>query len=217
MDALLKIAKVSGDQAIEELQHLRTEWHSTKLYPFVIGTDAEVSQLKEMMDPPSDGGELVMRQALEFDVEAWLKEKRPKKRAAWPKAGPPPLDGILSLDDALTRKRKPEINIGLVEASSDWQVFARLGYGGWNDCPLPHIHVALHRHWDQKYKTSILCLSGDVVETLVREPVSEKIEALELASEHYSYCYDIVEQGVGTLGRLASSLLNGRYWYFWWD
>ena len=41
MDALLKIAKVSGDQAIEELQRLRTEWHSTKLYPFVIGTDDE--------------------------------------------------------------------------------------------------------------------------------------------------------------------------------
>jgi hypothetical protein len=213
----LDIIKVPGEKAGEELQRLRSEMRTTNLYPFVIGTDAEVSQLQEMVEPPPDGGEQIIRQALEFDIVSWLKDHRSEKKAAWPNKAVPPLTGILSLDDPLTRKRKPEINIGLVETTSDWEIFARLGYGGWNDCPPAHIHMALHRYWDQKYKTSILCLSADVVESLVRAPVAEKPAALELAHEQHSYCYDIVEQGVGTIGKLASSLLNARYWYFWWD
>lgn len=202
---------------LEELQRLRSDWRSTKLYPFVIGSDEEVLRLRETIEPPADGGALTMSQASEFDIESWLKDNRSKARAIWPKDGPTAVDGILSLDDPLTRIRKPEINIGLAEITSDWQIFARLGYGGWNDCPPPHIHVALHRYWDQKYKTSILCLSNDVVESLVRAPVVDREDALDLAYEQHSYCYDIVEQGVGTIGKLASSLLNGRYWYFWWD
>ena len=213
----MDIIKVPGETALDELKRLRSEMRTTKRYPFIIGTDAEVSELQEMIEPPADGGEQIMRQALEFDIGSWLEEHRSKKKAGWPKKGAPPLTGILSLNDPLTQQRKPEINIGLIETNSDWEIFARLGYGGWNDCPPPHIHMALHRYWDQKYKTSILCLSGDVVESLVRVPVADKKGALELAHEQHSYCYDIVEQGVGTIGNLASSLLEARYWYFWWD
>ena len=60
-------------------------------------------------------------------------------------------------------------------------------------------------------------LFSRVVEGLVHAPVANNKDAPALAYEQHSYCYDIVEQGVGTIGNLASSLLNGRYWYFWWD
>jgi len=214
----MKIVKVSGDQALQELERYRSESSRTKLYPFLIGSDEEVEQLKDSLEPPKDGGESILRQALEFDIVSWLSEKQPKKKAAWPKKPLSPSTGIASLYDILTGQPKPEINIGLVEVNNnDWEVFARIGYGGWNDCPPAHIHVALQKYWDEKYKTSLLCLSGAVMEHLVLGPPQDKEEAITLAHEQNAYCYDIVEQGVGSVGKLASSLLNSKYWYFWWD
>jgi len=35
--------------------------------------------------------------------------------------------------------------------------------------------------------------------------------------EMYSYCPDIIDQGVGTLEALAADLMAGHWWYFWWD
>ena len=40
---------------------------------------------------------------------------------------------------------------------------------------------------------------------------------MELAEEQFAYCPDIVHQGVGTISALASMLLDGTAWYFWWD
>ncbi len=31
------------------------------------------------------------------------------------------------------------------------------------------------------------------------------------------YCPDIVDQGVGTLDALATVLVSGSVWFFWWD
>jgi Domain of unknown function (DUF4253) len=49
-----------------------------------------------------------------------------------------------------------------------------------------------------------------------RKP-STKEEALKLAQEQYWFCYDIVEQGVGTIENLAGGLMASSVWYFWWD
>ena len=51
----------------------------------------------------------------------------------------------------------------------------------------------------------------------VAERPGTRAEALALAQEHYDYCYDIVDQGVGTLSQLAAALMNDDWWYFWWD
>jgi hypothetical protein len=41
--------------------------------------------------------------------------------------------------------------------------------------------------------------------------------ALKLAQEQYGFCFDIVEQGVGTIENLAGGLTASNIWYFWWD
>jgi hypothetical protein len=51
----------------------------------------------------------------------------------------------------------------------------------------------------------------------VRHRPKSRGEALELAREQYSYCSDIVDQGVGTLNALAAALMENDWWYFWWD
>ncbi len=213
----METVKVPGEAAIQELNRLRGEWSKTGLFPFIIGSDEDLERLRDMIELPQDKGESYIQQALEFDVVGWLKENAPKGKASWPKKGVPPLTGIMNINDPVTGERKPEINIGLVEVRTDWHIFARLGYGGWNDCPPPHIHVALHKYWDEKYKTSPVYVCGDTIEMLIQAPAPDQETALALAKEQYAYCYDIVEQGVGSVGKLASSLLESKYWYFWWD
>ena len=92
-----------------------------------------------------------------------------------------------------------------------------LGYGGWNDCPNPHEHVALHRSWYERYGAEMATYSGDVVELYVRRPLTDPDEAMRVAREQYVYCTDIVDQGCGTMQVLADSILGATFWYFWWD
>ena len=51
----------------------------------------------------------------------------------------------------------------------------------------------------------------------VARPRQSRADALDLAREHYVYCADIVDQGVGTLSAMAALLLGNERWSFWWD
>ena len=107
--------------------------------------------------------------------------------------------------------------VGLIELDDPAELFVRLGFGGWNGCPDPHVHTALHADWHKRYGAVPIALQGSVVESIVANPPTDKAAALALAAEHGGYCDDIVEQGVGTTAKLATTLLAAKYWYFWWD
>ena len=110
-----------------------------------------------------------------------------------------------------------ELIIALIPAGNPWEVFAYLNYGGWNDCPEPQAHVAIHRMWNEEYGAEPVTLTHDTLECRVPNPPSDKDSAMRLAHQHYLYCYDIVDQGVETLNNLGGTLLNNNIWYFWWD
>jgi hypothetical protein len=112
---------------------------------------------------------------------------------------------------------KPLVFIGLVELDEPAELFARLGYGRWNECPEPSVHVALHRHWRERFGAEPMALSADVVECDVTRPPADRKAALALAVEQQAYCSDIVEQGTGSVAELAATLLEAPVWYFWWD
>ena len=42
-------------------------------------------------------------------------------------------------------------------------------------------------------------------------------DARDLAITQYHYCYDVVDQGLGTIATLAADRIRAPYWYFWWD
>jgi Domain of unknown function (DUF4253) len=60
-------------------------------------------------------------------------------------------------------------------------------------------------------------MSGDVLNLRAASKPKSREEALALAAEHYEFCPDTVDQGVGTLETLAACLLEHDWWYFWWD
>jgi len=94
---------------------------------------------------------------------------------------------------------------------------AYLAFGNWNACPRPAVHCALHRYWQANYSTEIMMIGFDTIYCRVGKPINNREDALKLAKEQYAYCGDLVSQGLGTIGKLASGLLHSRYWSFWWD
>lgn len=110
-----------------------------------------------------------------------------------------------------------EVFIGLLPTTWSWEAPAYLHWGGWNDCPMPEVHVALQPDWQARYGSEIVVMHHDVIECRVAQPPTSREAALALANEQFAYCYDIVYQGTETLDALAAGLLNGTVWYFWWD
>ena len=223
MGRIMEMVRVPGAEALREVAGYRQAFNRTsRLYPFIIGADDEVRKFEQMIDPPADGGAACIELAGQVDVARWLRDKASEYAEdwpdeSWPEAHESPTDTIFSLHDLLSGQPKPEVFIGLVEVENSWEVFAKLGLGDWNDCPAPHVHVALHRYWHQRFMAMPIAISGDVVECFVGAPPADKDTALRLAREQYTYCYDIVEQGVGSIGSLGSAVLNSKFWYFWWD
>lgn len=111
----------------------------------------------------------------------------------------------------------PGLTMQLVPTRSSFEALAYLPFGGFNDCPENDAHLAIHRHWHGRFGAELVTMSGDVLEFQVARPPATESEAIALAKEHYAYCADIVEQGVGSVGALAGALKGAKQWFFWWD
>lgn len=207
-----------GVNAWMRWQAYRRDFESgSRLYPFLIGDEADLAGLLDMLTPPADGGRSALAQASAFDAAAWLAGRAPRGKANWPAEETPASRIVQSQYEVTTGRLKPWQFIGLVEVDAPWEVFARIGYGDWNDCAPAHVHAAVHRHWQKSFGAEPVAIGSDVVECRISAPPSVRKAALALAREHAAYCPDVVDQGWGDVGKLASALLNGERWYFWWD
>jgi len=213
----IQYAKVAPMDALKALDVFRREYKDTKLFPFIVGNDKDVADFEGVIDPPADGGAAFIEAAKGVDVAAWFASHKLPPDGRWPKDFQPTKPATQSLYDVLTRKLKDEINIGLVRCENSWEAFAALGYGGWNECPEPHIHVAIHAYWREKHLSSPIAITDCVVECMAGRPPDDKGPALALAREQYAYCPDIVDQGTEKISLLGASILKSPRWYFWWD
>ncbi len=208
--------EVSSEEALTTFDELLKKYAETLKYPFIIGDQQDFERFMDIIEPPADRGTEFISMAMELDVQEWFKEKNLKKPKALAKEVQPQ-DGWATMTNLLTGELKPKILIGLIEIAKPWHIFAKLGFGYWNDCPEPHVHVALHQYWNEKFGTIPVVVSNDVVECSVPKPPTDTPAVLTLAGEQYVYCYDLVEQGYGSKSKLAASLVGARVWYFWWD
>ncbi len=125
------------------------------------------------------------------------------------------IDSFLSLRDFNGKQTVPVV-LAEIPVKNPWEVFAYLPFGGWNECPANEEHMAVAKYWFEKYGAVPALMTHDVLEYSLPAPVSQE-KAMEVAWEQFTYCSDIVEQGVGTVGRLADGLAESSCWYFWWD
>jgi len=210
---------VRGVNALKQVEAYRQAFaQGSRLYPFLIGDASDLESLLESVEEaPEDGGQAILAAARDLDAAEWLRANGQAKPPRWRDSDAGPGRQVQTQFDVLSGRLKPLMFIGLVELTEPAELFARLGYGGWNDCPGPEVHVALHRQWRERFGAEPIAVTGDVVECWVNQPPSDRKAALALATEQAAYCADIVEQGAGSVAALAATLLEAPVWYFWWD
>jgi hypothetical protein len=125
--------------------------------------------------------------------------------------------GFTVVDDFETRQPRPIARIALIPTDDPTEIPAYMHYGRWNECPPPSYHVAALRAWRDRYGAELVGMSADVLNLRVSRKPETREEALELAREHYAYCNDIIDQGVGSYRKLATGLMACDWWFFWWD
>lgn len=124
---------------------------------------------------------------------------------------------IIPLD--LKCEKSVELLLAKIPVQNPWEIVAWIPMGGWNECPSPKQMIAIAKSWYKRYGAVICSVSGDEMEFIVENPLSDKNEAYALAKEHYYFCNDRLEQYTYdyNLGKLADCLTKSEIWYFWWD
>jgi hypothetical protein len=124
----------------------------------------------------------------------------------WPEQPHPPtaLSCTASIDTVL---------IALIPTIRPWEAAAYLGFGGWNACPAPWVHVAYAREWSARFGARLLAVTHDTLEFEVVYPITSRESALAMAAVHAHYCSDTVSSTV----QHAAYLLGAPLWRFWWD
>lgn len=222
------VRTVTGADASAAVIRFRKE---NGFIPVLFGDQEEYDRVQECASLNEGDFDECIRVGESIDVAEWLAERVAADPEYYddgvsddddngetsPLGGSLDAPSFLSSADILTGKPKAKVFIGMLPVQQPWHVPAMLRMGGWNECPAPEEHVAMFRHWYERYGAVVACVTDDVVEFTVARPPSTIEEARILAREQYIYCADIVQQGVGSEAALARGLLGGSQWYFWWD
>jgi hypothetical protein len=205
---------VPGERAIEAWRALRDR-REPGWWPIVIGGADDEAQLVDAATENDASVEEILRVAAGLDPDEDGPEVDEDGIGKWPRHRIEPVTYTLPLDIRTGRPR-PTV-VALVPARESAEVPALLGWGDWNDCPGPEVHVAMHRRWAERYGAELVGISFDVIEMHVPRPPTTRDAAMSLAHEQCAYCPDIVDQGVATISNLGATLLSSDTWYFWWD
>ncbi|EEF62641.1 DUF4253 domain-containing protein [Pedosphaera parvula] len=218
-----EIAPCPGKHALQLWEKTRDEGRSEGFNAIILGDSKDVESLAENREFSTLSVTEILSVAADIDTEEWLKERLesdPECYGAevgdWPYQVPD-AGSISAHLEVLSKKPKSTVYIAKVPASRNWEVPAYIGMGNWNACPEPAEHVAMAKRWHERYGAEIVSITRDVIEFVVAKPPNTKESAIDLAKEQHLYCSDIVDQGCGSISNLAATLLNSKYWYFWWD
>jgi hypothetical protein len=215
---------VDGSEAIPLWERLRSLVDQTQAWPVLLGDDETVERiLEDMGDNQSQTTAQIIEEGLTIEASEWLKydfeplSDDPEDaipREEWPSEIEARSQYVIPFDSG-----KPflQIHVALVPTTYSWIVPSILRFGGWNSCPTPQEHVSILKYWYELYGAEVVGMTADTVEMRISRPPATREAALQLAWEQYTYCLDIVAQGMGTIDALAANLLHGSVWYFWWD
>ncbi|MBO5005916.1 MAG: DUF4253 domain-containing protein [Clostridia bacterium] len=103
-----------------------------------------------------------------------------------------------------------------IPVENPWEVFQRIPFGNYNECPSPNIIAAFSKMAYEKFGAVPAVISADTIEFSVARPPSKE-EALKLAWQIYTLCPDTVNQGHKSIYSLADCLTKSDVWTLWWD
>ena len=190
--------------------------HDADFYEFDLKTVTEYR--KKMLSTPVKDGKAVLE-----ELTGQRKEEAEDDDMDWEEEVLGEMEGGYDNDrfscywDSDSHMTYPLI-LAKIPVKSPWEIFAYLPFGNWNECPDTPNLMAVAKYWFQRYGAIPAAMSHDELEFLLPAPVSKEM-AMEVATEQYGFCPDIVdqEQDDPTVGNLADVLWQSTVWYFWWD
>lgn len=216
-----ELIPVPGSQALELLEQLRQQ--ASSFTPVILGDREDVRRIAEYAEFSGGKAEEIIRASEALEPTAWFQERQAEdpeyyqsEPGDWPYKDLEPHTPTAHLD-VISHDPKALVFIARIPTPRSWEVPAYLRLGGWNECPAPEAQVAISRYWHEVYGADIISATGDVLEYAVARPPATREAALQLAEEQFLFCGDLIHQGMGNVTNLAAILLDGRYWYFWWD
>ena len=103
--------------------------------------------------------------------------------------------------------------LAVVHDAAPADVPAYIGFGGFNSCPPPNVHVAFLRDWQRRFGAVPAAVTHDVIELFVPRPIATAADAWTVACEHGEYC----GEDTAIDAERALRIWQSPYWYFWWD
>jgi len=86
-----------------------------------------------------------------------------------------------------------------------------MGTNGWDYDISPKMVIKRIEVWDEQYGRVLVGAGFDWFEAkLQRLPT----DIMEFENEVYEFCPDVVEQGTGSVKKLANEMKDGKYLYF---
>lgn len=198
--------------------------------PILFGSPYEAGMMLERHDGSRQftGKSAVdwLRDAETFDLDAWFSERVETlktwqsncgevipARGKWPRNAAT-YNRLTIPNERLVPGPKPSVIIGLLPTRDPTETAAYLGFGGWNDCPPPPVHILLARQWHERYGAVLVTNTYETVEFQVAKPLTDREDAISLAMEQFHWCSDSVPE---TLQHAAAELIGSTVWVFWWD
>lgn len=213
--------RVNADEALNMWERLRAATDATGWYPLIFRdayghTDASEDANAEVVAD-------TLRAADECDPDRWFEirrsdfdaDERPMPRKPGAKGDAP--KGFHVTHPGPKGEGAEDLFMVLVPTKDPCAVPAHIAFGGWNECPDPHVQVAMLRRWNRAYGVEPVTCGGDVLELRAAKRPGTLGEALQLAEEQFLYCNDIVDQGLDSIDALADTLMRSSIWFFWWD
>jgi hypothetical protein len=196
----------------------------TGIWPFVIDDSFEFRGFDDyLMDMPRGRHKEVLTilrrgwsDMVEFDEDDDAGEEiAPFGRVFPGLADPTPDDRATSIDAIVTTMRG---RLGLVAVHRPADILDAVGWMGaanYDGDPLDMTTVL--RSWEQRFDAYVVGMGTDTLVLAVGRPARDLTSATAIAAEHYAFCPDNIQQGVGTIREYAESLVDAEVWSFWWD
>jgi predicted DNA-binding WGR domain protein len=108
--------------------------------------------------------------------------------------------------------------LGLVALNRPADILDAVGWMGaanYDGDPLDMTTVL--RSWERRFDAYVVGMGTDTLLLAVGRPPRDLASATAIAAEHYAFCPDNIQQGVGSVREYAESLVDAEVWPFWWD
>lgn len=182
------------------------------LWPLWIDTELEEDVITGPMEVTGDAEELLRNTADVFsgysvDPEPWMLPMDSLASAT--------VDGTSHQYQTATLDGSEELLV--VPAARPADVVAALGWDGPVNHGLDGGQVsAVLRSWEDRFGAIPFGIGFDTLFLQVAAPPTDDAQVEILAREHYFFCPDNIDQGVGTLEKYFP-IVRHNVWSFWWD